>query len=48
MPVKPFAPGARIFRRTSDGSERTMKNVLPLFLALIPLAAMVGAYVVTP
>jgi hypothetical protein len=46
--LKPFASGARIFGRTRVESDRTMKNMVPVFLALIPLLAMVGACVAVP
>lgn len=47
-PSETFCRGAHSRRMNRTGSEMAMKQILPLVLALIPLAAVVGACVAVP
>jgi len=48
MLLKPFAAGARISLDCPTKVTKVMKNAVPLFLAMIPLLAMIGACVAVP
>jgi hypothetical protein len=48
MSLKLFGHAARIGQDPRTRNDRNMKNIVPLFLALIPLIAVVGACVAVP
>jgi len=47
-PAETFRAGRAYLRRLIDEGEQAMKNAVPLFLALIPLLAVIGACVAVP
>ncbi len=43
-----FAPSAHFQVKSSNQNRSIMKTIIPLFLALLPLAAVVSVWVVVP